>query len=421
MTHPTPSASSDRDFEIVLWGATGYTGRLVAEYLATAPSAQGLRWALAGRDGAKLERVCADLTVTSPHVAQLPILLGDAAAPSTLDAIARRTRVVCTTVGPYAKYGSELVAACVRAGTHTCDLTGELQWIRRMIDAHHEAARASGARIVHCCGFDSIPSDLGVFMLHEAAEARGRRIARVDAVFGESSGGFSGGTVASMLGLLEEVARDPGVKRLLDDPYALDPSPRTGGPDGPDAKGVAYERRLGRWTAPFVMAAINTRVVRRSNALLGYPYGKDFRYSERMSLPAGAAGLPAALALAGGSLAFQAAMQIGPVRGLVAKRLPQPGEGPSPETRAKGYFVARLLGEDDAGGAWRGEVQDRRDPGYGSTAVMLAESALCLARDALASPGGVLTPASAMGAPLLARLRAAGMTWTVQPAEGGAR
>lgn len=421
MTQSTPPSASGRDFEIVLWGATGYTGRLVAEYLARSPSAQGLRWALAGRDAAKLERVRADLAVISPQLATLPILLGDASAPATLDAIAARTRVVCTTVGPYAKYGSELVAACARAGTHTCDLTGELQWIRRMIDAHHDTARGSGARIVHCCGFDSIPSDLGVFMLHEAAQAHGQGLARVDAVFGESSGGFSGGTVASMLNLLDEARRDPGVRELLADPYALDPAPRTGGPDGPDAKGVAWEPRLGRWTAPFVMAAINTRVVRRSNALAGYPYGKRFRYTERMSLPAGPAGLPAALAIAGGAAAFQAVMQVGPLRDLVAKRLPQPGQGPSAETRAKGYFVARILGECDGGLRLRGEVQDRRDPGYGSTAVMLAESALCLARDPLASGGGVLTPASAMGAALLARLRTAGMTWTVQPDESGAR
>jgi short subunit dehydrogenase-like uncharacterized protein len=407
--------STDREFEIVLWGATGYTGRLVAEYLARTPATRTLRWALAGRDRAKLEGVRAAIAAESPHVAALPVLVGDAGDARSLDAIAPRTAVVCTTVGPYAKYGSELVAACVRAGTHTCDLTGEVPWIRRMIDAHHEAARASGARIVHCCGFDSIPSDLGVFMLHEAMQARGRSLRKVDAFFGESSGGFSGGTVASLLGVLDETRRDPSVARLLADPYSLDPTPRVGGPDAPDALGIAYEGRIGRWTAPFVMAAINTRVVRRSNAVAAHRYGKDFRYTERMSLGSGPAGLAAALGMAGGMAAFMGAMQVGPLRSLIERRLPAPGEGPTPEQRARGHFVVRLLAEGD-GIALRGEVSDRRDPGYGSTAVMLAESALCLARDPYDGPGGVLTPASTLGAPLLARLRAAAMTWTVSEA-----
>ncbi|HSJ99082.1 MAG TPA: saccharopine dehydrogenase, partial [Myxococcota bacterium] len=337
----------------------------------------------------------------------------DAADPASLAAIAARARVVCTTVGPYAKHGGPLVAACVRSATHTCDLTGELPWIRRMIDAHHDDARAGGVRIVHCCGFDSIPSDLGVWMLHDAARARGRRLARVDAFFGESSGGFSGGTFASVLGVLEEAQRDPSVERLLEDPYALDPAPRVGGPDRPDARGVAWEPRLGRWTAPFVMAAINTRVVRRSNAVAGHPYGRDFRYTERMTLPAGPAGLPAALAVAGGMALTDVARRWPLLRRAGARWAPRPGEGPTPEQRARGYFVTRLLATCDDGSVLRGRVEDRRDPGYGSTAVMLSESALSLARDPLQTPGGVLTPASAMGDALLARLRGAGMTWEV--------
>lgn len=404
---------ADRDFEIVLWGATGYTGRLVAERLA---ADAGLGWALAGRDRGRLERVRDELAARAPHARELPILLGDAGDPASLAAIAARTRVVCTTVGPYARHGSELVAACVRAGAHYCDLTGELPWIRRMIDAHHEAARAAGARIVHCCGFDSIPSDLGVWMLHDAARARGRRLARVDALFGESSGGFSGGTFASLLGVLEEAQRDPAVQRVLDDPYALDPAPRTGGPDRPDARGVSWEPRLRRWTAPFVMAAINARVVRRSNAVAGHPYGREFRYTERMTLPAGPAGLPAALAVAGGMALTGVVTRSSWLRGMITRRAPKPGEGPTPAQRARGYFVTRLLATCDDGALLRGHVEDRRDPGYGSTAVMLSESALCLARDPLATPGGVLTPASAMGGALLARLRAAGMTWVVEDA-----
>ncbi|HSJ99544.1 MAG TPA: saccharopine dehydrogenase NADP-binding domain-containing protein [Myxococcota bacterium] len=397
----------------MLWGATGYTGRLVAERLAADPT---LRWALAGRDAAKLERVRDALAAAAPHARALPVLVGDAGDPASLAAIAARTRVVCTTVGPYALYGSHLVAACAAAGTHYCDLTGELPWIRRMIDAHHDAAAAAGARIVHCCGFDSIPSDLGVWMLHDAARGRGRRLARVDALFGESSGGFSGGTFASMMNVFDEARRDPSVGRLLDDPYALDPTPRSGGPDGPDAGGVAWEPRVGRWTAPFVMAAINTRVVRRSNAVAGYPYGRDFRYVERMTLPAGPTGLPAALAVAGGTAAVSVVLRVPALRNAARRWMPKPGEGPTPEQRARGFFVARLLATCDDGSTLRGRVEDRRDPGYGSTAVMLAESARCLARDPLTTPFGVLTPASAMGGALLARLRAAGMTWEI---EGG--
>jgi short subunit dehydrogenase-like uncharacterized protein len=402
---------ADRELEIVLWGATGYTGRLVAERLAADAS---LRWALAGRDRARLERVREELAAGAPHARELPLLIGDAGDPASLAAIAARTRVVCTTVGPYAKHGSALVAACVGRGAAYCDLTGELPWIRRMIDAHHEAALAAGVRIVHCCGFDSIPSDLGVWMLHDAARARGRTLARVDALFGESSGGFSGGTFASLLGVLEEAQRDPAVQRLLDDPYALDPTPHSGGPDGPDARGVSWEPRVGRWTAPFVMAAINTRVVRRSNAVAGHPYGRDFRYAERMTLPAGPWGLPAALAVAGGTALTGVATRRPALRRALARWAPKPGEGPTAAQRARGHFRLLLLATLDDGSALRGHVADRRDPGYGSTAVMLSEAALCLARDPLASPGGVLTPAASMGGALLARLRAAGMTWVVE-------
>lgn len=404
--------ASVRDLDIVLWGATGYTGRLVADYLAESPSARGVRWGIAGRDRAKLERIRSELGRPD-----LRVIVGDAGDRASLDELARQTKVVISTVGPYARYGAELVAACVAAGTHYCDLTGETPFVRRMIDAHHDAARERGTRIVHCCGFDSIPSDLGVWMMHTAAQARGGRLHRVDAFFGESKGSFSGGTFASMLGIVDEARRDPEVRRVIGDPYGLDPRPRVGGPDGSDPRGVRYEPRLRRWTAPFVMAAINTRVVRRSNAVAGYPYGQDFRYTEVMSLPGGVKGAVAATAVAGAIGGFVAATQIGPLRKVLERRLPRPGEGPSPEQRAAGYFLVRLLAEGEVDGAplrLRGRVGDRRDPGYGSTSVMLSESALCLAKDPLTTPGGVLTPASAMGSALLERLRAAGMTFEVE-------
>ncbi len=394
--------STQRELDIVLWGATGYTGRLVADRFAAQP--RDLRWALGGRDRGKLEKVRDELGRPD-----LPIVLGDAADPASLAALAQRARVVCTTVGPYAKYGSGLVAACVKAGTHYCDLAGETPWIRQMIDAHHEAATGSGAKIVHCCGFDSIPSDLGCFLLHREARARGAELHRVDAFFGESSGRFSGGTIASLLGVVDEARRDPEIRRVLGNPYGLDPDPAHGGPERGDARGVRWEPRLKAWTAPFLMAAINTRVVRRSNALAGFQYGADHRYTEQMSLPGNARGLAAAVAITGALAGLLAASQIGPLRKLLEDRLPSPGEGPSQEQRERGHFVVRLIGDN----GMRAKVADQRDPGYGSTAVMLSESALSLARDPLGDRGGVLTPATAMGTSLIERLKTAGMTFEV--------
>jgi short subunit dehydrogenase-like uncharacterized protein len=412
----TLAAVSAREFDLVVWGATGYTGRLVAEYLAGAPSAQGLRWAIGGRKRENLRRLQDDLAGERKPSDELPIVLADAHDRASLNELTRRSRVICSAVGPYALHGSELVAACVRNRTHYCDITGEIPWIRQSIDQHHETARAAGTRIVHCCGFDSVPSDLGVLMLHEAMRARGRRLGRVDAFFGESRGYVSGGTVSSLIGVVEAMQREPAVRALMSDPYALDPEPGRPGPDRPEGLGIRYEPRLGSWVAPFVMAVINTRVVRRSNAVAGYPYGRDFRYSEQMSVPAGLKGLAVASAVAAGTAGILTAMRSGRLRRLVERRLPRPGEGPTPDERAGGYFVLRLLGEAAGEGTplrLLGRVEDRRDPGYGMTAVTLGESALCLALDGLDSPGGVLTPAAAMGMRLVERLRRTGMRWEV--------
>jgi short subunit dehydrogenase-like uncharacterized protein len=408
-----PSPREKRPLQIVLWGASGFTGRLVAEYLATAPSARGVRWGIAGRDRAKLEKVRAGLAGGG---ADVPILVGDANDPASLDAIATQTRVICSTVGPYAQHGSELVAACVRAGTDYCDITGEVQWIRRMIDAHHEAAVKSGARIVHTCGYDSIPSDLGTLFVQKEMERRhGKRAVKVSAYFGEAKGGASGGTVASMLNLFDEIARDPSLRRVVGDPYALDPRPRRGGPDRSDQKGPRYAEAIGKWTGPFVMSAINARVVRRTNAVLGYPYGQDFRYEESMSLGGGARGLAAATALSAGFGAGVVALAIPPLRKMISKRLPAPGEGPDAEQRARGYWVTRLVGEAEDGTRILAKISDQADPGYGSTCRMLGEAALSLALDDLPSAGGVLTPASVQGEKLIERLRKAGLSFQIEP------
>ncbi|MBX3250688.1 MAG: saccharopine dehydrogenase NADP-binding domain-containing protein [Myxococcales bacterium] len=404
-----------RAHDIVLFGATGFTGQLVAEYLARhAP--EGVRVALAGRSRSKLEAVRAALVAIDPRAGGWPLRIADSHDRASLDAVARDAEVVCTTVGPYAKYGAELVAACVEHGTDYCDLTGETQFVRRMIDAHHERARETGARIVHCCGFDSIPSDLGTLMMQDEAQRRfGEPLQRVTYYAGETKGGFSGGTIASLLNVLEEAKRDRSVLKVLGDPYALRPAGDARGPDGPDQKGVRFDPELGQWTAPFVMAAVNTRIVRRTNAILDYPWGRDFRYAEVMSTGKGARGLARATTITGVLGGFMGLAAIDPIRKLLAaKVLPKPGEGPSKEQRDAGFFVIRFIGKTASGRELRGRVEGTSDPGYGETAKMLGESALCLALGG-PSEGGVRTPASTMGLVLLERLRAAGMVFEVQP------
>jgi short subunit dehydrogenase-like uncharacterized protein len=410
-----------RQHDVVLWGATGFTGRLVAEYLTERLTETGLRLALGGRNREKLEALRARLSGQLPAASDLPLLVADSRDQAALETIAASSEVVCTTVGPYAKYGRELVAACVETATDYCDLTGEVPFIRDMIDRHHERARSTGARIVHCCGFDSIPSDLGTLMLHEAMVRGGAaRVETVKLVLGASRGGFSGGTVASLVNVVEEAAADRTVRRIVTDPYALNPEGDRHGPDGPDLAGPRWDPDLGRWTGPFVMAAINTRVVRRSNALLDWRYGRDFRYSEVTGFPPGLRGRLGAIGVSGGLGAFVAALSWGPTRALLKRTvLPSPGEGPSREARENGFFKLSLHGGGTTAGGQPiravARVAGTRDPGYGETAKMLGESALCLALDGaeLGSPGGILTPAAAMGMRLVDRLRSAAMVFEV--------
>ena len=415
-------SKSSAEFDVVVLGATGFTGRLVAEYLARSQDSHRARWALAGRDLKKLEEVRRGLASLTPSCAELPLLVADAKDPASLDALVPRTRVVCTTVGPYARYGNDLVAACARAGTDYCDLTGEVQWMRRTIDAHHEQARATGARIVHTCGFDSIPSDLGVLMMQEhMREKHGGHLGSVRLYMGPMRGGASGGTVASMLQALDEVMADPSVRRIVANPRALDPDPRQ--PRNPAERDVAtvrYSQEAGQWTGPFVMASVNTRVVRRSHALLGYPWGRDFLYTEVAGYGGGVKGLAQATSMTTGLGGALLALQVKPLRKLLqAKVLPAPGQGPSAEERERGYFVAQLLGEGTSPRTGRevrlkGKVAAKGDPGYAATARMLSESALSLAFDVIPTQGGVLTPAACMGMQLVERLRKAGMTFEVK-------
>jgi len=395
-----------RPYDIVVVGASGFTGRLVLEYLADKyPADAPVRWAVAGRNREKLEKVIAEFC---PSGDKPTIVVADSHDGSALRQLARDTQVVLTTVGPYAKYGSELVAACVESGTHYCDLAGEAQWIRRMLDEHQADAVESGAKIVNSCGFDSIPSDIGVFYLQQQAmETYGEPCEEIILLVRAIKGGASGGTFASMLNAVEEARADSTVARILGDPYSLNPEGERQGPDSRDQNGTRYCTMAGVWTAPFVMAAINTRIVRRSNALLDYPYGREFRYSEATSTGRGTGGWLKSALMTAGLASFMVACSFEFTRSTIVKKMvPAPGQGPTREQRENGFFDLRLFGRMKNGKVLQAKVTGDRDPGYGSTSKMLSESALCLALDELNTAGGFLTPASAMGQPLMKRLTA---------------
>ena len=393
-----------REFDVIVWGATGFTGQLVAEYLAQTYGSDGeLRWALAGRNRSKLEQVRDSLPNMSDP-SPLPLVIADSGDRQSLADMAGRTRVVCTTVGPYARYGSDLVQACIEAGTDYCDLTGEVQWMVRMIEQHQAAAEQSGARIVHTCGFDSVPSDMGTWYLQQVATRNnGRPAKQVKSRIRRMQGGASGGTIASMMVMMEEAQADPSIRDIMADPYVLYPAGTAPGQDPGDQRGAVYDKDFNSWTAPFVMAAINTRVVRRSNALLGFPWGEDFRFDESMlsksRLVAGAGSLAGGLGLI--------ALALGPTRRLLARVLPKPGEGPDAATREAGHYQLDFLGIDpaDRSADTAVSVTGHLDPGYGSTSRMLGEAAVCLALDTPVTGGGFWTPASALGESYLQRLQ----------------
>jgi short subunit dehydrogenase-like uncharacterized protein len=386
---------SEREFDLVLFGATGFTGRLVGEYIA---KQQPKRWAIAGRNPQKL----AELGFGVPFV------IVDAMNADDCAAVARRAKVICTTVGPYTKYGSALVAACADAGTHYCDLTGEVHWMREMIDAHHDRAKQTGARIVHTCGFDSIPSDLGAWATQQEFIKRfGRPASKVTAFYGEQSGGLSGGTAASGFAIAEAM-NDPAVRRVLRNPHGLDPDPSTPHPKG-DTRVVGWDPFLKMFFVPFFMAATNGPVVRRGHALAGFPWGEDFEYREVMSTPGNPRGLAMAATITAGLAGLAAAMKRPRLRAMLQKRAPKPGEGPSQDKRERGYWKVRFVAEDGNDRLLYIVADPAGDPGYASTAKMLGESALCLAYDRLHSSGGCLTPSVAMDGMLLDRLRKAGL------------
>ena len=383
-------------FDVVIYGASGFTGRLVAEYMSQQYD-RSVNWAMAGRSATKLAAVRDEIGAAK----DTPLVVADASDPASLRAMVANARCVITTVGPYQLYGSDLVAACAELGTDYVDLSGEPAWMHEMITKYHDAAVKSGARIVHSCGFDSIPFDLGVYFLEQAAlEKFGKPLPRVRGRVRSMNGEFSGGTAASLTATMTALGENPALLAILTNPFAL--ANGFTGPQQPADNKVYEDELLGQWVAPFIMAAINTKNVHRSNALLGQRYGADFQYDEMMLTGSGEQGKAIADIVASSNP-------------LVGDDVPKPGEGPSKASREAGNYDVLFVGTNNNGDELRASVTGDLDPGYGSTSKMIAESALCLIHDCPDLKGGIYTPAPAMGEKLITRLVAhAGMTFNLE-------
>jgi short subunit dehydrogenase-like uncharacterized protein len=403
-----------RAYDIIVYGATGFTGQLVAEHMLTTYGVgRDVRWAMAGRSKEKLE----DVRWHIGGKAELRLLIADASDPASLLAMAKSTKVVISTVGPYQLYGEPLVAACVEAGTDYADLCGEPAWMAAMIAKYDVSAKASGARIVFSCGFDSIPFDLGVtFLQNQSDERLGTPLRRVRGRVRKMKGGFSGGTIASLMATLESSKRDPSILKTLANPFAL--TPGFTGPKQPSGEKVERDAAAGQWAAPFIMATINTKNVHRTNHLLNRAWGADFVYDEMMLTGDGPEGAKRARNTARAGAIQNAMLGFAPTRALLRQfALPKPGEGPSKEERETGFYDVLFVGETKDGRVMRGAVKGDKDPGYASTSKMISESAMCLARDVGRdeTAGGVWTPGAALGLKLIKRLEAnAGLRFALE-------
>jgi short subunit dehydrogenase-like uncharacterized protein len=392
---------SSSKFDIVIYGSTGFTGRLVAEYLASHYRGdRDLKWTMAGRSLDKLASVRDAIGAPSDTA----LIVADGGDPASLKAMVGQTKSVISTVGPYQLYGSELVAICAATGTDYLDLCGEPVWMRQMIDAHEATAKSSGARILFSCGFDSLPFELGVFFVQEAAKkALGAPVNRVKTRVRAMKGTFSGGTAASARATFAAAAKDLSLVALLQDPFVL--TPGFEGPKQPRGNKPLLDEDMGSWTAPFVMATINTRNVHRSNMLMNFSYGKDFVYDEMVLTGPGEQGEANAKRV----VAAVNAERMGAVNG------PKPGEGPSKEERENGMYDLLFVAIAPDGKQVRAAVRGDRDPGYGSTSKMISECAICLLRDTPDVPAGIWTPGAAMGDKLIKRLvDHAGLTFEVE-------
>jgi short subunit dehydrogenase-like uncharacterized protein len=399
---------SSKPYDLIVFGATSFVGQILSNYLVETIGVNGdISWAIASRSESKLATLKDSLgTVAS----ELPVIIADSQDEASLQALCSQTRVVISTVGPYALYGELLIKTCAETGTDYADLTGEAHWIGQMKDKYNQAAEASGARIVNCCGFDSIPSDMGVFAMQQRAQAQfGHPLPHAKLRVKAMKGGASGGTIASMIEALKAAKADPKVRKDMGNPYLLCGSDHQYSIRAKSVSGPQFDPDFDCWIAPFVMEAINSRVVLHSNALLQMAYGRDFSYSEGMLSGKGLKGRLMANVSALGFGLLALGLYFSPTRALMEKFvLPAPGEGPSPEAQLHGYFDVRVHGRDDQGNQLSVKVTGDRDPGYGSTAKMLGQAGLCLAEDIAKEDraGGFLTPSVAMGDALLKRLEA---------------
>ncbi|WP_166260075.1 saccharopine dehydrogenase family protein [Marinobacter salicampi] len=405
---------TEQPYDVVVFGATSFVGQILTRYLFETFGTKGqMKWAIAGRSEHKLVNLKTDL---GPDAAELNFILADAEDEFSLKAMCQSTRVVISTVGPYALFGEPLVKACVESGTDYCDLTGEVQWIRKMIQTYEVQAKESGARIVHCCGFDSIPSDMGVFFLQQQArQTLGGPCIEIKMRVKAAKGEFSGGTVASLMNVAKEAASDPALRKELANPFSLCPPGHRSTRRQPNVKSAEYDADLNVWLAPFVMSAINTRIVHRSNAMQGAAYGKEFQYDEAMIAGRGLKGRLAAYGITAAMGGFLVASAIKPSRWALERFVvPKPGEGPSRKSQEEGYYDLRFVGKTADGKTIRAKVVGDQDPGYGSTGKMLGQAGACLAFDIAKTnkPGGFWTPASIFEDKLLSRLRTyAGLTF----------
>ena len=386
---------NNREYDIIIWGASGFTGRLVAEYLYKNYNAKDLNWAIAGRDELKLSSIREKFLDNT-----IPIVLADSFNENSLNDIVKKTKVVCSTVGPYAKFGSLLVKSCVKNKTHYCDLAGEAQWIRKMIDLYHKEAITNQVKIVNSCGFDSIPSDMGVYFIYKNILKKNLSIKmRVTG----AKGGYSGGTYASMQNIIKEASINKEIRRNLTNPYGLNPIGEQSGMDKSDLRSVIYDSKIKTWISPFLMAGINTKIVRRSNALSNYNYGKEFKYDEAVMTGNGFKGRLKGIILSI-PLIFLSAKPGSLFNKIFNFLSPKPGKGPNKKERESGYFSLRFYVFQEENDFSIYKVTGDKDPGYGSTSKMLAESAVCLAKDELNNNFGILTPSIAMSDSLLDRL-----------------
>ena len=399
-----------RKFDIIIWGASSFTGKLVTEYLFNKFGSSKIKWAIAGRDLGKLKKVRSQVADKN-----IPIFIADSFDKESLLKIVKKTKVICSTVGPYSLYGTKLVKLCVENYTNYCDITGEAHWIRTLIDNFHEEAKSKKIKIVNSCGFDSIPSDMGVYFIQNEMKKVYKTYAKsIKMRVAGIRGGISGGTYSSLNNLLKEAYADKSIFKVLNNPYGLNPKDKMDGLDKKDLRKIIFDKESNSWIYPFIMAGINTKIVRRSNALINFQYGKDFRYDEAMIAGKGISGFWKAI-LAVFPLAMVGLNPNSFLKKIINSFMPKPGEGPGVEKRKNGFYNLRFYITIDEKRKAFAKVIGDSDPGYGSTSKMLAESALCLAFDNLPKNYGILTPSSAMGEKLLDRLiKNAGLSFEIK-------